>query len=67
MTRLRKVLKMRGVTGKEFAAMCGVSRSCIYKYLSGNRVLSLKIARKFAEYLDVEPSELMGFDDEGAK
>lgn len=63
MTRLHCVLKQRRLTGKRFAEMCGMSRSSIYKYLSGNRVLSLKTARKFANVLGVEPAELIGFVD----
>ncbi len=60
MTKLHYVLKQRQLTGKRFAQMCGMSRSSIYKYLSGNRTLSLKTARKLAYVLGVEAEELVG-------
>lgn len=64
MTKLHYVLKQRRITGKKFAEMCGMSRSSIYKYLSGNRPLSLKTARKLAGCLGVAPAEIMGVADE---
>jgi len=60
MTRLRYVLKQLSMSGRELAVRCGVSRSTVYKYLSGNRKLSLKTARKFANALNMEPEELVG-------
>lgn len=60
MTRLHYVLKQMSISGKELAKMSGMSCSSIYKYLSGNRKLSLKTARKIANVLNVAPEELVG-------
>lgn len=61
MTRLRYVCKKLSVTGSQLAQRSGLSRSMIYKYLSGNRVLSLKTARKLAAVLDTTPEDLIGY------
>ena len=60
MTKLRYVLKMKGYSGKTFAAACGLGRSMIYKYMCGSRPISHKTALRFAKVLGVEPEELMG-------
>ena len=60
MTRLRYVLKKLSITGSRLALMTGMSKSSVYKYLSGNRTLSLKTARKIAAALNVEPEDLVG-------
>ncbi|MBO4848334.1 MAG: helix-turn-helix transcriptional regulator [Clostridia bacterium] len=59
MTKLRRVLREKGYTGKTFAEACGVGRSIIYKYMCGNRPVSRKIAERFAAILKVAPEELM--------
>ena len=60
MTKLRYVLKQLSISGKQLAKMSGMSCSSVYKYLSGNRKLSLKTARKFANVLNVAPEDLVG-------
>lgn len=60
MTKFKSVLIEKGLTGKQFAAMCGLSRSIIYKYMSNDRKLSQKTASKFAAILCVTEDELIG-------
>ncbi len=60
MTRLHSVLKQLGISGKELAHITGMSCSSIYKYLSGNRKLSLKVAYKIALPLGIEPESILG-------
>ncbi|MBO4562637.1 MAG: helix-turn-helix transcriptional regulator [Clostridia bacterium] len=60
MTKLRRVMREKGYTGKTFAEACGVGRSIIYKYMCGNRPISEKIAARFAAVLKVSPEEIMG-------
>lgn len=50
----------KGVTGKWLAEHTGMSKSTIYKYTSGNRKLSYKVAQGFAQILEVDVSEIMG-------
>lgn len=60
MTKLRYVLKRMSVTGARLSELTGMSKSSIYKYLSGNRELSLKTARKMAAVLGVAAEDLVG-------
>ena len=60
MTKLRRMLREKGYTGKTFAEACGVGRSIIYKYMCGNRPISPKIAARFAAVLKVAPEDIMG-------
>lgn len=60
MTKLHSVTKKLGITGKQLAHITGMSCSSIYKYLSGNRKLSLKVARKIALPLGIEPESIVG-------
>ena len=71
MTKLRFVLRKLSFTGRQLADMCGMSRSSVYKYLSGDRELSLKTARaRFEPVLGVSAEELVGMyepDEVGKK
>ncbi len=60
MTRLKLILMSKGVTGKWLAERSGMSKSSIYKYTSGNRKLSYKVAQGFAQILEVDVAEIMG-------
>lgn len=60
MTRLKLILMSKGVTGKWLAERSGMSKSSIYKYTSGNRKLSYKVAQGFAHILEVDVAEIMG-------
>ena len=60
MTRLRYVSKKMSLTGKQLAELSGMSRSSVYKYLCGDRKLSLKTARRFAAVLGVNAEDLVG-------
>ncbi|MCR5809497.1 MAG: helix-turn-helix domain-containing protein [Clostridiales bacterium] len=60
MTRLRRLLREKGFTGKTFAKACGIGHSIIYKYMCGSRPLSPKVAARFAKVLKVAPEELLG-------
>ena len=63
MTNLKLALKASGLSGRELAAMSGLSLSSIYKYLSGHRELTIKTARKrFERILGVPAEELVGKD-----
>ena len=60
MTKFRRILREKGFSGKTFAEACGLGQSIIYKYMSGNRPISLKVAKRFAEVLKVPPEDIMG-------
>lgn len=59
MTEFGKVLRQKGLTGREFAAKCGLCSSIIYKYMCGSRRLSYRTAAKLAKELGVKPEELL--------
>ncbi len=59
MTKLRMMLSVKGMTGRELAELAGVSESTVYKYMCASRVLSLKVAKKFAIHLKCDPTELV--------
>ena len=59
MTKLRRVLRSKGYTGKDFAEMTGLGQSIIYKYMCGSRKLSMKSAKRFAALLGVKPKDLI--------
>ena len=61
MTNLHYVLKRMSLSGRQLAEMSGLSLSSIYKYLSGNRELSLRVARaKLEPVLGVPAEQLVG-------
>ena len=60
MTKLHYVIRQKGITGKQLAERSGLSCSSIYKYLSGNRKLSLKTARKLCDCLNVPAEDIVG-------
>ena len=67
-TKLKSVTRALGYSGRDLADMTGLSRSSVYKYLSGARPLSLKTARAvFAPALMVPAEELMGFTEEASR
>ncbi len=59
MTKLKSVLISKGISGKEFAAMSNLSCSTIYKYMSNDRPLSEKTAKRLAAVLNIDFRELM--------
>ena len=59
MTKLRRVIHVKGYNGRTFAEACGMGKSIIYKYMCGNRKLSKKIAKRLAAVLGVKPEEIM--------
>lgn len=62
MTKLRIMLSNKGMTGRELAELAGVSESTVYKYMCASRILSPKVAKKFAAYLKCDPAELVDSD-----
>ncbi len=65
MTKLKLVLMSKNITGRQLADLAGVSYSTVYKYMSNHRRLSEKVAARFAYFLGVDPSEIMGLVSEG--
>ena len=57
-TNLRRILKSRGIAGKEFAEGLNVYPATVSQWLTGKSVPSTKNIRKIAKYLDISIEEL---------
>jgi len=58
--RLSSVLAERGITQLELAALVGVTRAAMSRYVSGEREPRFTTLLRIAEVLDVHVDELLG-------
>ena len=68
--RLRKVMRIRGVTQRKLAKAIGLSQSTISYYLSDKRKPTIDNAKRIADYLNVDLNWLLSgeeYDDERFK
>ena len=65
---LEKSIKSRGFTNSEFAKMCGIERTLLQKYLSGQRLFKKhEILRLICEKLHLSPDEKEQMEDKYRK
>lgn len=53
MSRIKRALEKSGLTQRELADACKISRSMISRILSGQRTPALPVALKLADKLDI--------------
>ena len=59
MTKIKRILKERGVTQKELAKQTGISYSLINDFAVGRVDITLKKAKKIADELGVKTDDLI--------
>ncbi len=59
MSKLKEILKERGVTQKELAKQTGISYSLINDFAVGRVDITLKKAKKIADVLGVKADDLI--------
>ncbi len=61
--RIKRTMKERGLTQKEFAEKCHLTEAAISKYLSGYRTPHLEILVVLAQSLNVTTDYLLGVEN----
>ena len=62
--RLRYAMVAKGLTNTSLAKLCGINRSNITRYLSGEYIAKQDVIYRIASKLDVDPQWLMGQSDD---
>lgn len=65
--RLRKLIKDRHLTLKEFGAKFSLAESTISGYVNETRKPDIDLIKQFADYFDVTIDFLMGLDERAAE
>lgn len=56
--RIARARKERGLSGRAVATKCGMSQSAICRYELGERSVSIAVAARLADVLQISPSVL---------
>ena len=60
--RLNEAMKLRGLNITEFAALCGLNKSTVSRYLSGTCIPRTPQIGSMAKALGVSPTWILGYD-----
>ena len=61
-TVLRRIRKERGLTLDEMAKLLGTTKQALSRYERGERTPKITVAAKFAELLNMDLSDLIGYE-----
>ena len=59
---LRRIRKERGMTLEEMAKLLGTTKQALSRYERGQRTPKITVAARFAELLNVDLSDLIGYE-----
>ena len=59
MSKIKEILKKKGITQKELAKQTGISYSLINDFAVGRVDITLRKAKKIADYLGVKADDLI--------
>lgn len=61
---LRRILKEKGITQRQFADMVGKEEAYVSRVMSGKYNISLETITQFAEALNIDPSSLLKLEND---